>query len=1198
MDIFKECIKFLSELINNKIDEGLTYITQLFCIGYIKTFCYTFIKMHDDKEYNPDDVIKIINKYDKTNMVKLYIYKIIYNENNKQINVFLNGDIKKRYKLNEYNGFNEFIKEEEIEKLEHFSYDDNKSNILKKLKKYEENHFQNEINKDDISSKKKDFDDFYMAANKLILSKLRYDEFENNDSYKNFYSNVCEPLYKKEDDDEDDDSNKLIKLMNYLFNKETYEDIKKDYEIVSEDIDSLLYGYRYVLNEVKGKGGDYIYSYLYNRNNVRDFDKKFYPGNDNNNKDETYYDLFNKIAYHFKEKPNEGCYVCLCDKGYYHSVPGGFPGFSEINMKCPRCEKEIGANKKYKKEIIEEKDGKMKEINIEVYETVENNINYYRIFKDNEEINNLKIMKEHYKNFQKMKYMTIKEFKEQYIEPLYSKEKGLNKIDINEFKKENKIIRNLSQISYRLLNYILYCNLFFAKLYTTSEKFDNYLPEGMTWFNMIKECFYKLKEELKNKDIKNIDIFMNFVFKDLFDKLHNKGCINNYEDLIKFEDELEELIKEKCEKVKEEINKFKQLEKESIKDEKSAIALIKEIYDENKYKNNKDFHFYKYFYYCDYLDEDYIYNIIKGKNENNYPVLLKYLKSKRSKKSKGKDKYCLGKLILFNKVLKMFNDKYSNQISRDFAEKKLVKDSGIYHDQKNLKLIQDFIKLYNDFECEYEGKKLELNVETNYICDFLLIDDNKYGKSYIEIYKEYINKQNKELEILLDKKIESGEFNINCKNKIKVQQIKENEVFNLPKKTKEIFNSSYRKYIDTEKHENYNEYVIRFRQIEEGLTDSSLKNKRLLNDELNRFNFNNEVFTYEITDLIPKPTSDDMSINIDDKEIIYKFIIENENNLELYKAIINNFINLIEYLNIAGKDENNNKIDSNTKICDVVQGIKNISKEFRGIFQDEEDENKKDNNKDKQLEKKISNINLTVGKTANIFDYFLMLIFKYVKKDIEKYQEKNKDENSIYNKLDFNNMDIKKDDLAYALRKFITLVLFRENDKDNKIKTNKKNIIEYLKNNNLWESSLYNNPGKFETDLSKIKGLNIKIKEILFFYNYLIGKKDEGFENEVVKYINKKKQIEEEQIKIKKILQRENKEDNDTDSDDGRTKNKRKRKNSDDDSDDDSPKKKRKRKNTDDDSDDDRAKKKRKRKNSDDDSDEDGTRKNSDDDSD
>jgi hypothetical protein len=81
---------------------------------------------------------------------------------------------------------------------------------------------------------------------------------------------------------------------------------------------------------------------------------------------------------------------------------------------------------------------------------------------------------------------------------------------------------------------------------------------------MIKECFNKLKEELKNKNIKNIDIFMNFIFKDLFDKLHNCKCINNHKDLIKFEDELEKLIKEKCEEVKEEIKKYKKLEKESI----------------------------------------------------------------------------------------------------------------------------------------------------------------------------------------------------------------------------------------------------------------------------------------------------------------------------------------------------------------------------------------------------------------------------------------------------------------------------------------------------------------------------------------------------------------------------------------------------------------------------------------------------------
>jgi hypothetical protein len=160
---------------------------------------------------------------------------------------------------------------------------------------------------------------------------------------------------------------------------------------------------------------------------------------------------------------------------------------------------------------------------------------------------------------------------------------------------------------------------------------------------------------------------MNCVFKDLFTELHEQECINSYEELIKFEDKLEELIQEKLKISKEEINKYNELEKESIKDEKSAIALVKEIYDKSKYKSS-NFPFYEFFYYTDYLDEDYINNILKGRDENNYPVLTKYLQYKKQKKSKDKDnikdKYSLDNLYLFNKTLKLFNDKYSNQISR------------------------------------------------------------------------------------------------------------------------------------------------------------------------------------------------------------------------------------------------------------------------------------------------------------------------------------------------------------------------------------------------------------------------------------------------------------------------------------------------------------------------------------------------------
>ena len=90
--------------------------------------------------------------------------------------------------------------------------------------------------------------------------------------------------------------------------------------------------------------------------------------------------------------------------------------------------------------------------------------------------------------------MTREKFKQDYIEPLYKKEKGLNQIDENRLKKEYKIVRNLSQVSYRLLNYILYSHLFFARIITDSKEFENYLPKGMTWFDTIQESFILLKK--------------------------------------------------------------------------------------------------------------------------------------------------------------------------------------------------------------------------------------------------------------------------------------------------------------------------------------------------------------------------------------------------------------------------------------------------------------------------------------------------------------------------------------------------------------------------------------------------------------------------------------------------------------------------------------------------------------------------------
>jgi hypothetical protein len=58
------------------------------------------------------------------------------------------------------------------------------------------------------------------------------------------------------------------------------------------------------------------------------------------------------------------------------------------------------------------------------------------------------------------------------------------------------------------------------------------------------------------------------------------------------------------------------------------------------------------------------------------------------------------------------------------------------------------------------------------------------------------------------------------------------------------------------------------------------------------------------------------------------------------------------------------------------------------------------------------------------------------------------------------------------------LVLFREEDKVNKIKNNRKNIIDYLKGQDLWDKKIYNDE-MFDENLNEIKKINIQINQIL-----------------------------------------------------------------------------------------------------------------------
>ena len=160
-----------------------------------------------------------------------------------------------------------------------------------------------------------------------------------------------------------------------------------------------------------------------------------------------------------------------------------------------------------------------------------------------------------------------------------------------------------------------------------------------------------------------------------------------------------------------------------------------------------------------------------------------------------------------------------------------------------------------------------------------------------------------------------------------------------------------------------------------------------------------------------------------------------------------------------------------------------------------------------------NNDSLTIDKTYEILEYYLKLIYEDIRKEMNKYQQKldkkSKEEiKNIYSKD--NNID--KKTLSHAIRLFITLVLFLEEDKEKKIKSNLNNVINYLKAVDLWDKNIYENQD-FNSNLNKLKLINAHINQIVDFYDNLGKDIEDNFLEEVEKQIKKEKEEKDKQKK-------------------------------------------------------------------------------------
>ena len=224
--------------------------------------------------------------------------------------------------------------------------------------------------------------------------------------------------------------------------------------------------------------------------------------------------------------------------------------------------------------------------------------------------------------------------------------------------------------------------------------------------------------------------------------------------------------------------------------------------------------------------------------------------------------------------------------------------------------------------------------------------------------------------------------------------------------------------------------------------------------------------------------------------------------------MINDFITLIKFLNEKRKEDNNKEDDikEESKIYEILNKLQGkITDNFIEIFRSKE--------------------GLTINKTPDIFEYYLKSIYKDVNAEINEYQiELDDDSKKIIENYSYH---INKEDFAHAIRLFMTLVLFLEDDKENKIKSNRNNIINYLKAPDLWNKDI-DDKQTFYSNLNELKSINAQINQIIPLYELLGKDIEDNFFDEVKKMLKDDEENTQTEKKIEEIpdnIEQNNKDD-------------------------------------------------------------------------
>ena len=1119
LDIFNDCANMLEAIYNDR-KEGKKQIRndlicQLYSIAYIKIyiFKYVYFSHFNNQEFiHFDEVLKAINGNAKTEvrqMIKIYAFKIFF---------YILGNYQDfagyNYKNHQINFFDE-LKDRFVEKKEAMlsfymlpNADKNKLDLFKenyeKFDTYKFAEFNKPINEFVNYIINNGIDSFFMISTNLIVSNLGLKNYVKDTNDYTKYSSYTKNVLK-------DPKIKLPEITKSLFflysNDEIFNNTMKKKLINEQNLkdinvnqfEILLYGLRFCLQTTNHENSNgFLYSQLITKDCEKKLNEFCIPGN--NISDNIYvknYILLEKHLIIDNKASNIGAYVCGCGL-YYDIGPCGFPNWSGV---CVNCGKAIGY-------------GKLPE-GITGGHGFAHVPGHYRIFKDEAQKNyEFSLYGDNDKNIPNM---YIYDYKKKIIDPILEKEKfGISKVETIVFGDIHQKVRKLSQVGYRLLNFILYSHMFYANClgFITNENLAKYLCDGMNCIQMIEKDWNLLKDSLQSKGIQIVQIFMNLIFDKIAEKLKNCKEIKTTEEREKFEDEIEKILEQSYKeydaysKIYTEINeKMLQLDKNSMK------SLVLETNDINSY-DEKDYPFYKYFLMTTYpTKESFIHELKKiPQYERKYPLLANYLREDNP------EKFLIKYLPEFNEFSNFMIDYYSYKISRDDAANRDIKEEDIYKSdyQKFKSKLKSFSKIWNKIKpyaikygCREEMKPVDLN--ENQKVAYFLNDNGDMGKGmYIAAaYQNFIEWQNNFLDSIIEPLKQSGilhHFVKNMENTIDVQKAKKNEALNFDSAnwefTQYIYNNSKRNIFrqdNTINYMNYKQFIYNFDEIEKLLGELILPGKVKFNshEKLKFVTFTFEGFRGDkssvLTDFSDKCVQ--VPLSLENKQIIYDIITEKYNRQpEELSNILFSIQLLIYYLT---QDRQNEKDEIKTIIQDLPDYLI-LSKECKEFL----------------LEEKLR---IKFEDLIGVYSFFELLCFNPIINNLQEHYKKEIDDKTKKEILDMFDGEgkkfklITKKSLASACRKFISRYLVStRNDTDY---SEKADLAVNLTRYEFWPAEYFINEDIFNKEIDFLKKEKLTIGQCYELYNLMGGDEKEEMKGIKVKKFEEKEDddIEEEE---------------------------------------------------------------------------------------